>query len=138
MPEKKIANAREQLSKLEKIVKKILRKSLKNNTLDYTVQISISSLEPTKVKYSAFISSPNKEVQPIIFSYDNYELLEASLLGAEKEYNPRTVEIAFHDSRINTYAAKTKEHEARKAQLEDPNYDAEEDAIPMEEVSVSE
>lgn len=138
MPEKKSVNAREQLSKLEKIVKKVLRKSLKNNTLDYTVQISISSLEPTKVKYSAFISSPNKDVQPIIFSYDNFEMLQAALLEAEKAYNPRTVEIAFHDSRINTYAAKTKEHEARKKQLEDPEYDPEEDNIPMEEVSVSE
>lgn len=136
MPEKKNANAKEQLSKLEKIVRKVLRKSLKNNTLDYTVQISISSLEPTRVKYSAFISSPNKDVQPILFSYDNYEMLEAALLEAEKAYSPRTVEIAFHDSRINTYKAKTKEHEARKKQLEDPDYNPEDDDIPMEEVSV--
>lgn len=134
MQEKKSANAREQLSKLEKIVKKILRKSLKNNTLDYTVQISISSIEPSKVKYSAFISSPNKDVQPILFSYDNFEMLEAALLEAEKQYNPTTVEIAFHDSRINTYKNKIAQHEARKKQLEDPNY-KEEDEIPLEEVT---
>jgi hypothetical protein len=137
MSEKKNANAREQLSKLEKTVKKILRKSLKNNTLDYTVQISISSLEPGNVKYSAFISSPNKDVQPIIFSYDNFEMLEAALLEAEKQYNPTTVEVAFHESRINTYKSKIEQHEERKKQLEDPEY-KEEDDIPMEEVGVGE
>lgn len=133
MPEKKSANAREQLSKLEKTVKRILRKSLKNNTLDYTVQISISSLEQSKVKYSAYISSPNKDVQPILFSYDTFELLEAALLEAEKQYTPKTVEIAFHKSRINTYTDKMGQHQARIDQLEDPEYDSE-DEIPMEEV----
>lgn len=84
------------------------------------------------------ISSPNKDVQPILFSYDTYELLEAALEEAEKQYNPKTVEIAFHDSRINTYKAKMEQHEARKKQLEDPEYDPEEDNIPMEEVKVDE
>lgn len=140
MPEKKSANAREQLSKLEKIVKKVLRKSLKNNTLDYTVQISISSLAPGQTKYSAMISSPNKDVQPILFSYDSYEMLEAALVEAQTAYNPRTVEIAFHNSRINSYEAKMEQHKERIKQLEDPEYDpeAEGDDIPLEEVKVSE
>lgn len=126
-------SATEQLLKLEKLVKRIIRKSLKNNTLDYTVQYSVSSLEPEKVKYSAMISSPNKEVQPILFSFDQYSILEAALKEAEKSYNPTSVEIAFHDSRINSYKAKIEQHETRKQQLEDPEYDSEND-IPMEEV----
>lgn len=128
-----------QLPKLEKIVGRIIRKSLKNNTLDYTVQISISSTEPRKVKYSAYISSPNKEVHPILFSYDTFEMLEAALLEAEKQYNPKTVEIAFLDSRINTYESKIEQSKARKKQLEDPDYkpeddNIEDDTIEMEQV----
>jgi chromosome segregation ATPase len=79
------------------------------------------------------ISSPNKEVQPILLSYDNFAMLESALKEAEKEYKPRSVEIAFHESRINTFKSKIQQHEARKAQLEDPDYN-EEDDIPMEEV----
>lgn len=130
-------SASAQLLTLEKLVKRIIRKSLKNNTLDYTVQISVSTLEPGKVKYSAMISSPNKDVQPILLSYDNYATLEAALKEAEKEYNPRTVEIAFHESRINTFKSKIEQHEARKKQLEDPEYDPDED-ITMEEVEAGE
>ena len=135
MSEKKNANAREQLSKLEKLVKRVIRKSLKNNTLDYTVQISISSLSPSTVKYSAFIRSPEKGVQPIIFSFDSFDILVKPLEESEKSFNETKVEIAFHEDRINTYKAKIEQHEARKKQLEDPEYNTEDD-IPMEEVGV--
>lgn len=124
---------KEQLLKLEKLVKKVIRKSLKNNTLDYTVQFSVSSLEPGKVKYSSMISSPGNQVQPILFTFDSFNLLEAALKEAEKEYNPTSVELAFHESRINTFKAKIEQHEARVKQLEDPEYKAEDD-IPMEQV----
>ncbi len=123
-----------QLHNLEKIAKRIIRKSLKNNTLSYTVQISLSSDSPNGLKYSSFISSPNKGVQPIIFSFDSYELLEAALKQAEADYNPKVVEIAFHEDRINTYQAQSKQHQSRIDQLNDPNYVEEDDDIEMEEV----
>lgn len=118
-----------QLLKLEKLAKKIIRKSLKNNTLDYTVQFSVSSLEPNKVKYSAMISSPNKEVQPILFSFDSLALLEGALETAAKNYNQRAIEIAWNESRMNTHAAKAEAHKKRKEQLEDPNFDDDEDIV---------
>jgi adenosine deaminase len=132
-------SANAQLLKLEKLCNRIIRKSLKNNTLQYTVQISRSSEAPNGLKYSSFISSPNKGVQPIIFSFDSYELLEAALKQAEKDYNPKMVEIAFHEDRINTYEAQRKQHQDRIDQLNDPNYteDVDPDAdldIEMEEV----
>lgn len=131
------SNEREKLLTLEKLVKKVIRKSLKNNTLDYTVQISVSSLEPAKVKYSAMISSPANGVQPVLLTYDAYEKLEEALKVAETTYNARNVEIAFHENRINTYKSKVAAHEARKAQLEDPSYN-EEDDVEMEEVATDE
>lgn len=132
-------NANVQLLTLEKLAKKLIRKSLKNNTLDYTLQITVSSLEPGKLKYAAQISSPEKGVQPITFIYDNYKLLEGSLEEAIKELNPYKVEESFHENRINTYKNKIQQHEARLTILKDPefkgdNVDEDGTEIPMEEV----
>lgn len=126
-------SAREQLLKLEKLVKRVIRKSLKNNTLDYTVQITTSSLEPGKVKYAAHISSPANSVQPITMVYDTFDLLLAALEEAEKQFNPRMVEIAFHNSRMNSYKSKIQQHEHRVNTLEHPDYDPEIDGIPEKE-----
>lgn len=121
---------------LEKLVKKVIRKSLKNNTLDYTVQFSVSNVDtPGKVKYAAMISSPANGVQPITFMFDNYKDLEASLKEAEKGVNKKEVELTFHQSRINSYNARIKQHEERMAKLNDPEYDEREEEIEMEEVS---
>jgi poly-D-alanine transfer protein DltD len=128
-----------QLLKLEKLAKKLIRKSLKNNTLDYTVQLTVSSLEPSKIKYAAQISSPEKGVQPITFVFDNYKTLEASLEEAIKELNPIKVEEAFHENRINTYKNKIQQHEARLTIIRDPEFTGDEvdedgTVIPMEQV----
>jgi poly-D-alanine transfer protein DltD len=128
-----------QLLKLEKLAKKLIRKSLKNNTLDYTVQLTVSSLEPSKIKYAAQISSPEKGVQPITFVFDSYKTLEASLEEAIKELNPIKVEEAFHENRINTYKNKIQQHEARLTIIRDPEFTGDEvdedgTVIPMEQV----
>jgi hypothetical protein len=117
------------LLKLEKLVKKVIRKSLKNNTLEYTVQISTSSLEPGKLKYAAHISSPAAGVQPVTMVFDTFALLEAALEESVKEFNPQKVELAFHESRINSYNNKVKQHEQRVKVLTDPNYDPETDSV---------
>lgn len=132
-------SAREQLQQLEKLVKKVIRKSLKDNTLDYTVQITISSLEPAKLKYAAMISSPAKGVQDVIYVFDSYEKLEEALVQSEKELNRTKVEAAFHENRINTFKNKIQQHEARLVIITDPEYkgdvDEDEDVeIEMEKV----
>lgn len=124
----------EQLQKLEKLVKRVIRKSLKDNTLDYTVQFSVSSLEPGKVQYAAMITSPAKGVDQITFVYDSYELLEAALKESENEFSRQKVEIAFHKNRINSYENRIDQTKDRIKQLEDPNYKPEDDDIEMEEV----
>lgn len=128
-------SVREQLLKLEKHAKKILRKSLKDNTLDYAIQFTVSSMEPGKVKYATQISSPAKGVQPITFIFDKYEDLEASLKEAVNGIDRKMVELTFHESRIDTYKNKISQHEDRMKQLSDPDYNEEEDNIAMEEVS---
>lgn len=130
------SSVREQLLTLEKHVKKVIRKSLKDNTLDYSIQFSVSNLdEPGKIKYAAMISSPARGVQPITFMFDNYKDLEASLKEAEKSIDRKAVELTFHQSRINNYKRQIQLHEARMEKLNDPEYDENEDLIEMEQVS---
>ncbi len=121
------------LRELEKLVKKIIRKSLKDNTLDYTVQVSVSSLEPGKVKYAAQISSPATGVQPISYIHDNFKDLENALIESEKQIDELKIERTFHTSRINTYKTKIESHEARIVQIDKGETD--EDEIAMEEVN---
>lgn len=128
-------SAKEQLLKLEKLVGRVIRKSLKDNTLDYTVQITVSSMRPGILQYAAQITSPANGVQPITFIFDTYQLLEASLKKAADELNPKEVELTFHENRINTYKNKIEQHEERVKQLNDPNYKEDEENIPMEMIS---
>lgn len=128
-------NEKEKLQKLEKLVKKVIRKSLKNNTLDYTVQFTVSNLEPGKVKYATMISSPSQGVQPITFVFDSYEALEACLKESETEIDLKKVEMTFHESRINTYESKIMQHKERLVMLENGEVEEDEDDeldIPME------
>ena len=127
-------SAKEQLRELEKLAKKVIRKSLKDNTLDYTVQMTISSFEPGKVKYATQISSPAKGVQPITFIFDDFNTLKASLEEAEKEIDKVKVELTFHQSRINTYKTKIEAHEQRIKAIENGDIEPEDEDIPMEEV----
>ncbi len=122
------------MRKLEKLAKKVIRKSLKDNTLDYTIQFTMSSLEPGKVKYACQITSPSQGVQPITFIFESYKDLEASLMEAETQLNPKEVEKAFHQSRINTMKNSIQQHEARIVII-DSGEDEDDEDIPMEEVS---
>lgn len=127
-------NVKDQLLELEKLAKRVIRKSLKDNTLDYTVQMTMSSLEPGKVKYAAQISSPAKGVQPITFIFDTYEDLKSSLTEAEKEIDKDKVELIFHQSRVNSLETKIQAHKERIVQIEAGEVEEDEDNIPMEEV----
>jgi hypothetical protein len=122
---------REELLELEKLAKKVIRKSFHNSLLDFTCQATVSSLDPGEVKYAAMITSPANGVQPITFTFDTFNALKEALKDAETNFNSQKVEIAFHENRINTFKSRIEQHEARKAELEDPNYKEE---IPVEEV----
>lgn len=126
---------KEKLQKLEKQIKRVIRKSLKDNTLDYTVQFTISSLEPGAVKYAAQISSPANGIQPITFVFDTFKDIEASLAEAEKNLSKEQVELVFHQSRINTYEQKIQAHKERIVQLENGEVEPDDENIPMEMVS---
>jgi len=125
----------ESVIELEKLVRKVIRLAFKDNTLDYTVQISTSSLEPGKVKYSFMINGLKKEIQPIAMSYYSYADCKAVLEGLLKEVNTVEVEKMFHQGRINVYKNAISSHEDRLKQIEEHPEEVEEDnEIEMEEV----
>lgn len=132
MPNKNSA-PKENLHELEKLAKKIIRKSLKDSTLNYTVQFTISNLEPGKVKYAVGIDSPRQGVQPITFVYDDYNTLKKVLEESIETIDLKAIEIAFHEDRINTYKNRQQAHEIRKLQLEKGEVE-EDDGIELEEV----
>lgn len=129
---KQTNNEKEKLQELAKLVRKVVRKSLKDNTLDWTVQFTMSNLEPDVVKYAAQISSPAKGVQPITYVFSSFTDLKNALVESENEIDKDKVELAFHQSRINTYKSKIEAHQARVKQIEAG--ETEDDEIEMEEV----
>jgi hypothetical protein len=125
----------ENVKELEKLIKKVIRLAYKDNTLDYTVQIAITSLEPGEVKYGFMINGLKKEIQPIAMSYYTYEECKAALEGLLENVNPVELEKAFHQGRINVYKHAISSHEDRLKHMEENPEEVEEDSkIEMEEV----
>lgn len=126
-------NTTDDLLKLEKVVRKVIWKAFKDRTLDYTVQFSVSSLEPKVVKYSFMINGTKQEVRVEPQSFTSYAQALAVAEGMLKEINTTELEKTFHQSRINTHSNAVKQHQDRLDYLENPPEDAEDD-IEMEEV----
>jgi hypothetical protein len=122
---------------LEKLCRKVIRVGFKDNTLDYTVQISATSLEPGKVKYGFMINGLKKEIQPIALAFTNYEDCKAVLEGMLNEVNPLEVEKMFHKGRINVYSHAISSHQERLDKIEKDGLEVD-DGIPMEEVEINE
>lgn len=108
-----------QLLKLEKKIKDIINKKLKDRTLEYALQIAVSSMEPKKLRYSAMISSPAKGVQDITFVLNSIEELDKALDEFMTKTDHRDVEKAYHENRINVYKSRIAAHEGRIKELEE-------------------
>lgn len=123
----------ESIAELERLIKKVIRKAFKDNTLDYTVQVARTSVEPGKTKYGFMINGLKKEIQPIAMSYYSYAECKAVLEGLLESVNPVEVEKMFHQGRINVYTNAITSHEERLQEIE-KNGVEEDDGIVMEEV----
>lgn len=135
MAKEKLTQA-QQVQELERIMHKVLRKAFKDSTLDYTVQVASTSIQPGKVKYGFMINGLKKEIAPIAMSYDTFEECKIALSALLDGVNPVELEKSFHQGRINVYKNAIKSHEERLEDIEkDPEGAAEDAAIPMEEVS---
>lgn len=125
-------NASEQLKELEKLVKKILRKSLKDNTLDYSVSLAVSNQDPGTVKYAVMISSPAKGVTPITYITKKFDEMKALLEQSVENLDRTSIERAFHEYEIGRIERRKLAHEAAIVQIDNPVEEDEE--IELEEV----
>lgn len=121
----------EDILALERLVKKVIRKAFKDGTLDYTVQIAASSLEPGKVKYGFMINGLKKEIQPITLSFYSYKEAKSVLEGLLTEVNLEELEKMFHQGRINVYTNAISSHEDRLKHIAEHGI---EEPMEMEEV----
>lgn len=106
-----------ELLKARNLVNKIIKK-FKRNDLDYTVQLSVSSIHPDSVKYCAQIEAPANGLQPITFVKDSYKELINALELAEKGLNQDEVDRAYYNSQIEASKAKIKYFEDKIKELE--------------------
>lgn len=107
----------------EKIIKKIIRNVFRDSQLDYTVQVSTSSVEPGKVKYSALITSPSRHVQEIPFRFNSFNELKTALETALKEFKYEDIEKAEVQSRIAVYENKAQQLKDYLAAIEERGLD---------------
>ena len=102
---------------LRKLVNQIL-KNLNRNDLDWTVQVSISSLESRGLTYSCQIQSPSNALQPVTFIKKSYKELKEALEVAAKELNTDQVSLAYNNAEIKRSKEKLDYHKKEAKALE--------------------
>ena len=104
-------------------VQKILR-NIKNANCDWTLQISLNSTEPNKVKYCCMIHIPTEGIAPITWVCDSFEELEQGLDKAVKELNADMVQIAWHQAELKKVENMKKYHEDSIKQIMEKNVES--------------
>lgn len=117
-----------ELKKCRNLINKIVKK-LGRADLDWTIQLSISSIHPEKIAYCAQIEAPANGLQPITFVKNSYEELEKSLTLAEKGLDQKAVEKAYFEAEVERAKEKQKFFEEKIKELEEEsNADREEES----------
>lgn len=90
-----------------------LRNKLKRVDLNYTIQVSVNSTQPTKLSYAAQMSPPAEGLAPVTFIADSGEELIAKIKEATKHINYGEVEKAYHKAQIEACKRTIEIHEDR-------------------------
>lgn len=110
-----------QFFEVSRLMNKIL-KNLKNNTLDWTYQESISSIHPDKVTYAVQLEAPAPGLAPVTWVCDTYEELKTKLEASVKYLDVEAVEKSWHESEIKRAESLIKYHkEALEPKKEEEN-----------------
>lgn len=123
---------KQELKKIEKKVVK-LRNKLGRADLDYLVQVSINSTDPTVVTYAMQITAPANGLAPIAFVTKSAKELIERVELATKEINYEEVEKAYHLAQIKACERTIIGHRERITEIETEDVD-----VAVEEVAVEE
>lgn len=124
------------IRKAEKAVVK-LRSKLKRVDLNYTVQVSVNSTDPTKMAYAAQMTSPAEGLAPITFiSYESIDDLVEKIKLATKGIDYKEVEKAYHAAQIEACHRTIAFHNERLETIDAPEEEDTIEAQPNEEEGV--
>lgn len=127
-----MATPAEELKKIEKATVR-LRNKIKRADLDYTVQISIASTDPTVLRYAAQLTSPAKGLAPITFISLSVDDLVKKIKEATKHLNYDEVEIAYHKEQIEACKRTITGHEEAIEAIKNPETTDEAEQEPTQE-----
>ena len=131
-----MTTAKQDLQKIEKAVVKLQNK-LKRADINYTVQVSIASVDPTKVTYAAQLTPPADSLAPITFiDHESADSLVAQIKASTKHIDLEKVEVAYHKAQIEACERTKLAHEERIKAIENP--EPEEPAEAEEETNTDE
>lgn len=105
-----------ELKKIRNIINKIVKK-LGRADLDWTTQLSVSSIHPNKIAYCAQIEAPANGLQPLTWVKKSYEELEEALTLFEKGLDQKAVEKAYYESEIERAKEKEKFFKSKLKEL---------------------
>lgn len=96
-----------------------LRNKFNKVDSDYVVQISISSVDPSTVKYAASLTAPANGLQPVAFIADSAQDLVKQIKAFTKSVDYKMVELAYHKAQIESCYRTIRGHEDRIKELEE-------------------
>ncbi len=105
-----MASIEKDLRNAEKAIVK-LRNKLKKVDMNYTVQVSISSTDPTTVIWQALVTPPANSLAPISFIEKSPGDLIDRIKATTKAVDLEAVDKAYHESQIEACKRTIKGHE---------------------------
>ena len=106
----------DKMKKTEILVNKIVKK-LGRADLDWTIQMSTSSIHPEKASYCVQIEAPANGLAPLTWIKNSWEELEEALKETEKNLDVEAVEKAYYASEIKRAEEKKKFFEEKLMEL---------------------
>ncbi len=105
------------LLKAEKLVNKI-KKKVRRNDLDYTIQAVIDSTAPGVVRYALRITPINEALGPMVFVANSIEELHEKLqYRLDNGLETEDIEIAYHEAMVKNLQSTIGFHETRVDEL---------------------
>ena len=117
---------KEVMLKAEKLAVKI-KKKVKRNDLDFSVQVSVSSQDPKKIYYALQITPIAEGIAPMTFIDSDADEFIAKIERQLENLDPNLIEKEYHKAQI-THAKRTITfHEERITEIDKENEEPKED-----------